>query len=146
MNQVYTKKKKERLDWLYEPPMLTKTQSTEEYLLGKPFEDPKDKEDFSTPGLFQNKPQSSANDSWNRLREDPLLSIKRQEQTIRDNIRNNPVEMKLIKDKLIKLSKKKKKLKKVEKKLKKERKKKAKQSSESDKEDEKSKEKKNKFS
>jgi hypothetical protein len=110
-----TKKKQERLDWMYEVPLAFKTQSTEEYLLGKPVDDKKEVEDLKTPGLFQTKSVSAATDTWNRLREDPLLIIKKQEQTLRDGIRNNPIEMKHIREKLLSMEKERKQLKKEKK-------------------------------
>jgi len=47
-------KKTQRLDWMYEQPMQKQTDS-EEYMMGKPIEEEKTKEDLKTPGLFQNK-------------------------------------------------------------------------------------------
>uniref|UniRef100_A0A2P2IPR3 CBF1-interacting co-repressor CIR N-terminal domain-containing protein n=2 Tax=Rhizophora mucronata TaxID=61149 RepID=A0A2P2IPR3_RHIMU len=50
----------------------------------------------SVPGaLFEDKPQS-ANDAWRKLHSDPLLMIRQREQEALARIKNNPVQMALI--------------------------------------------------
>ncbi|GJV08722.1 pre-mRNA-splicing factor CWC25 [Tanacetum coccineum] len=50
----------------------------------------------STPGaLFEDKPQS-ANDAWRKLHSDPLLMIKQREQEALARVKNNPVQMAMI--------------------------------------------------
>ncbi|XP_048323544.1 uncharacterized protein LOC107404901 [Ziziphus jujuba] len=50
----------------------------------------------SVPGaLFEDKPQS-ANDSWRKLHSDPLLMIRQREQEALSRIKNNPVQMAII--------------------------------------------------
>ncbi|BFG15426.1 hypothetical protein CerSpe_017020 [Prunus speciosa] len=50
----------------------------------------------SVPGaLFEEKPQS-ANDAWRKLHSDPLLMIRQREQEALSRIKNNPVQMAMI--------------------------------------------------
>ncbi|XP_059293081.1 uncharacterized protein LOC132046465 [Lycium ferocissimum] len=50
----------------------------------------------STPGaLFEDKPQSS-NDAWRKLHSDPLLMIRQREQEALARVKNNPVQMSMI--------------------------------------------------
>ncbi|KAJ8545757.1 hypothetical protein K7X08_018340 [Anisodus acutangulus] len=50
----------------------------------------------STPGaLFEDKPQSS-NDAWRKLHSDPLLMIRQREQEALARVKNNPVQMAMI--------------------------------------------------
>ncbi|OMP00187.1 hypothetical protein COLO4_12851 [Corchorus olitorius] len=55
------------------------------------------KQSSSVPGaLFEDKPHS-ANDAWRKLHSDPLLLIRQREQEALARIKNNPVQMALIK-------------------------------------------------
>lgn len=48
------------------------------------------------PGaLFEEKPHS-ANDAWRKLHSDPLLMIRQREQEALARIKNNPVQMAMI--------------------------------------------------
>lgn len=48
------------------------------------------------PGaLFEDKPQS-ANDAWRKLHSDPLLLIRQREQEALARIKNNPIQMAMI--------------------------------------------------
>ncbi|PHU27119.1 hypothetical protein BC332_05451 [Capsicum chinense] len=50
----------------------------------------------SVPGaLFEDKPQSS-NDAWRKLHSDPLLMIRQREQEALARVKNNPVQMAMI--------------------------------------------------
>lgn len=50
----------------------------------------------SAPGaLFEDKPQS-ANDAWRKLHSDPLLLIRQREQEALARVKNNPVQMAMI--------------------------------------------------
>ncbi|MCL7045802.1 hypothetical protein MKW94_021554 [Papaver nudicaule] len=50
------------------------------------------------PGaLFEEKPQS-ANDAWRKLNSDPLLQIRKREQEAMARIKNNPIQMAMIKE------------------------------------------------
>lgn len=50
------------------------------------------------PGaLFEDKPQS-ANDTWRKLHSDPLLLIRQREQEALARVKNNPVQMAMIRD------------------------------------------------
>ncbi|RZC63905.1 hypothetical protein C5167_025661 [Papaver somniferum] len=56
------------------------------------------KPEASNPGaLFEEKPQS-ANDAWRKLNSDPLLLIRKREQEALARIKNNPIQMAMIKE------------------------------------------------
>nr|GEW92336.1 hypothetical protein [Tanacetum cinerariifolium] len=89
--------KQERLDFLYDSGLsvgknLDATTSTE-----SPFPPKQEQPNkSSTPGaLFEDKPQS-ANDAWRKLHSDPLLMIKQREQEALARVKNNPVQMAMI--------------------------------------------------
>ncbi|TMW56504.1 hypothetical protein Poli38472_006514 [Pythium oligandrum] len=120
----------ERLDWMYQGPMAnTSERSTEDYLLGKEFKpteadsDIKKLGDSSYGALALSKAALPVNDAFSRLNEDPMMLIRRQQQSAQQNILKNPVKMKKIKSEVEKLLKEKKEKKKAKKKLKKEAKK-----------------------
>ncbi|KAH1096013.1 hypothetical protein J1N35_012934 [Gossypium stocksii] len=55
----------------------------------------------STPGaLFEDKPHS-ANDAWRKLHSDPLLMIRQREQEALARIKNNPVQMAMIRKSVV---------------------------------------------
>ncbi|KAJ7535991.1 hypothetical protein O6H91_12G052800 [Diphasiastrum complanatum] len=94
--------RQERLDFLYDSGLAVGKPSTDDYLLGKPVEQPKDestlaKQAAMAPGaLFAEEKPRSANDTWRKLHSDPLFSIRQQEQAALARIRNNPVKMEMI--------------------------------------------------
>jgi len=98
-----SKPRAQRLDWMYEGGV--KVTTAQEYLEGKPYEEPKEEAPKEHLGLFQNQQLSADQDTWNRLREDPLLEMKRQEQKSLDYIKQNPVKMAMIKRKLYEMEK-----------------------------------------
>lgn len=58
----------------------------------------------AVPGaLFEDKPQS-ANDAWRKLHSDPLLLIRQREQDALARIKNNPVQMAMIRKSVSSLS------------------------------------------
>lgn len=58
----------------------------------------------SAPGaLFEDKPHS-ANDTWRKLHSDPLLMIRQREQEALARIKNNPVQMAMIRKSVCYLS------------------------------------------
>ncbi|KAE8668616.1 Detected protein of confused Function [Hibiscus syriacus] len=58
----------------------------------------------STPSaLFEHKPHS-ANDAWRKLHSDPLLMIRQREQEALARIKNNPVQMAMIRKSVCYLS------------------------------------------
>jgi len=78
-----------------------KVTSAQEYLEGKAYEEPKEEAPKEGGlGLFQNQQLSAEQDTWNRLREDPLLEMRRQEQKSLEYIKQNPVKMEMIKKKV----------------------------------------------
>ena len=113
--QTGGRKRVERLDWMYRGQAAAGT-STEEFLLGKEVKvKEEEKVDFTTPALFQEQAISATQDTWMKLQEDPLLSIKRQEKESLEYIRNNPMKMKMLKERVEKMRKEKKKRKKEKK-------------------------------
>ncbi|XVF37517.1 hypothetical protein REPUB_Repub20aG0015600 [Reevesia pubescens] len=59
------------------------------------------KQSSSAPGaLFEDKPHS-ANDAWRKLHSDPLLLIRQREQEALARIKNNPVQMSMIRKSVV---------------------------------------------
>ncbi|KAL3627189.1 hypothetical protein CASFOL_028552 [Castilleja foliolosa] len=98
--------KQERLDFLYESGLAVgKGSSSFKELESLPKTEPEitgsssaSEKQPAVPGaLFEEKPQSqSANDSWRKLHSDPLLLIRQREQQALARVKNNPVQMAMI--------------------------------------------------
>lgn len=53
-------------------------------------------QEAAVPGaLFEDKPHS-ANDTWRKLHSDPLLIIRQREQQALARVKNNPIQMAMI--------------------------------------------------
>nr|XP_043624245.1 pre-mRNA-splicing factor CWC25 homolog [Erigeron canadensis] len=93
--------KQERLDFLYDSGLSvgkgSNSQQQEQPFPIKPLPEPSSANNKSSaPGaLFEDKPQS-ANDAWRKLHTDPLLMIKQREQEALARVKNNPVQMAMI--------------------------------------------------
>ncbi|KAK4398791.1 Pre-splicing factor CWC25 [Sesamum angolense] len=96
--------KQERLDFLYDSGLAVgKESSGFKALESLPKTDPETTASTSTsakqseaPGaLFEDKPQS-ANDAWRKLHSDPLLLIRQREQEALARVKNNPIQMAMI--------------------------------------------------
>ncbi|KAG4305904.1 hypothetical protein PORY_000814 [Pneumocystis oryctolagi] len=96
------KKRVERLDWMYAAPHLSgdsrTTEEMEAYLLGRKRIDDIFKEDTSKiengkQPFIASQNANSVRDIQNKIREDPLLAIKKQEQAQYEAIRNNPIKL-----------------------------------------------------
>lgn len=93
--------KQERLDFLYDSGLAVgKTSEGFKALEAVPKPDNEaassSSAKASVPGaLFEEKPQS-ANDAWRKLHSDPLLMIKQREQEALARVKNNPVQMAMI--------------------------------------------------
>ncbi|GMN36727.1 hypothetical protein TIFTF001_006241 [Ficus carica] len=103
--------KQERLDFLYESGLAVgKASASEGFKALEAFPKPDDAPSSSAsasskqaaasssavPGaLFEEKPHS-ANDAWRKLHSDPLLMIRQREQEALARIKNNPVQMAMI--------------------------------------------------
>ncbi|PIN20900.1 hypothetical protein CDL12_06419 [Handroanthus impetiginosus] len=95
--------KQERLDFLYDSGLAVgKGSSSFKSLESLPKTDPETTAPASTseksavPGaLFEDKPQS-ANDAWRKLHSDPLLLIRQKEQQALARVKNNPIQMAMI--------------------------------------------------
>jgi len=117
----------ERIDWMYRPVIggSAPPSSSEEYLLGKKLADDHGTNEIkqlaSNPGsLFLAAEKSlvvDPRDTANKLRDDPLVSMRRLEKETKENIEKNPVQMQMILEKLNKEEKFRKKFKKELKKL-----------------------------
>lgn len=110
-DQGVVKKKSERLDWMYEG--VSALANKEEYLLGravdKTFEviqqaesglGNKPEEDALPESIFKPVIGNVTIDLANKIREDPLLMIKKQEDENRKKLLDNPIRMKQIADML----------------------------------------------
>ncbi|XP_050049932.2 uncharacterized protein Cwc25 [Dermacentor andersoni] len=107
-NKGVVKKKQERLDWMYQG--VAGLVDREQYLLGrkvdKNFEILKkeedgvaDKNEDEEPGaIFTMAPTNAAVDLENKIREDPLFAIKKQEMKTKKTLLSNPVKMKHLKE------------------------------------------------
>ncbi|CAI9280000.1 unnamed protein product [Lactuca saligna] len=95
--------KQERLDFLYDSGLSSRKDSSDTGFKALESFPPKAEPEPSTsankagaPGaLFEDKPQS-ANDAWRKLHSDPLLMIKQREQEALARVKNNPVQMAMI--------------------------------------------------
>ncbi|KAM6601811.1 hypothetical protein CsatA_021420 [Cannabis sativa] len=102
--------KQERLEFLYDSGLAVgKASASDGFKALEAFPKPDDGPSSSTaatskqadsssavPGaLFEDKPQS-ANDAWRKLHSDPLLMIRQREQEALARIKNNPVQMAMI--------------------------------------------------
>ncbi|CBI17355.3 unnamed protein product, partial [Vitis vinifera] len=94
--------KQERLEFLYDSGLAVGKGSSDGFkaLEALPSNDVASsssaKQQPSVPGaLFEEKPQS-ANDTWRKLHSDPLLMIRQREQEALAHIKNNPVQMAMI--------------------------------------------------
>lgn len=107
-NKGVIKKREERLDWMYQG--VAGLVDREQYLLGrkvdKNFEIAKkeedgveDKNEDLQPGaIFTMAPTNAAVDLENKIREDPLFAIKKQELKTKKTLLSNPVQMKHLRD------------------------------------------------
>jgi len=98
------KPRQERLDWMYEGAVQVAT--TAEYLEGKKAYKPEQEEESKEAlALFQASVVTAEQEAWNRVQEDPLLEMRKQEQKSLDHIKKNPVQMAMIKSKLYQMEK-----------------------------------------
>lgn len=74
------KSREQRLDWIYESGAIKNT-SSEEYLLGKPFEEleAEEKNTEWRPTSFKESTANPANEQFTRVHEDPLFVIRQEE-------------------------------------------------------------------
>lgn len=89
LNQEMREPKEPRLEWIYSG---DKSQS-EDYLLGKKFD-----ADAKTNPTFEESAATSTIDLANKIREDPLFLIKKQELEQQKRLLENPVRLRQIKD------------------------------------------------
>ena len=99
------KKSMGRVDWMYEGPAAADNgPSAEEYLLGKEYKGEAgsdDVQDLATkvaekPGSLWLQKTTTANESFRRRTEDPLVAIRLREQAARERILANPLRMQKI--------------------------------------------------
>lgn len=96
------KKRVERLDWMYAAPHLSDdsrtTEEMEAYLLGRKrideiLKDDNTKLEYGKKPFIATQNANTVRDIQNKIREDPLLAIKKQEQAQYEAIRNNPIKL-----------------------------------------------------
>jgi uncharacterized coiled-coil protein SlyX len=99
------KRKDQRVGWLYEVPMSGNDADQEQYLLGTKEATEHDNlkggqgeleqmEEMQAPGaLWMHQNANAAQEMAIKIRDDPLLAIRRQEEAAKRNILQNPVEM-----------------------------------------------------
>ncbi|EMR10701.1 hypothetical protein PNEG_00852 [Pneumocystis murina B123] len=96
------KKRVERLDWMYAAPHLSDdsktTEEMEAYLLGRKrideiLKDDNTKLENGKKPFIATQNANTVRDIQNKIREDPLLVIKKQEQAQYEAIRNNPIKL-----------------------------------------------------
>ncbi|KAI8836104.1 Pre-mRNA splicing factor-domain-containing protein [Chytridium lagenaria] len=106
------KKRQERLDWMYAGPgsVAQVAEDREAYLLGKKkvdklIEQGKSVDELSSKNTFSatataiyGAQANTSRDIQNKIREDPLLSIKKREQSSLQAVLNNPLRVKAIKE------------------------------------------------
>mmetsp|Transcript_12654 Transcript_12654/g.12742 ORF Transcript_12654/g.12742 Transcript_12654/m.12742 type:complete len:257 (+) Transcript_12654:108-878(+) len=88
----------QRLDWMYEGGSIKNT-SSEEYLLGKKFEepDPEAEKPEWRPILCKESTANSNNEAFTKVHEDPMFAILQEEKRRREDILSNPLKMMQIK-------------------------------------------------
>lgn len=96
-------KKQARLEWMYQGMAAWQQASTDEYLKGKPIAETKDERgaEGKELGLFRNRTITPQQDAWAKLRDDPLLEIRKQAQEQIAHLKKNPVQMEKIKQQLL---------------------------------------------
>ncbi|XP_068319496.1 uncharacterized protein [Pyrus communis] len=96
--------KQERLEFLYDSGLsVGRPDGSDAFNLPKPEDPPssstaaptKEQQPTAPGALFEEKPQS-ANDAWRKLHSDPLLMIRQSEQEALSRIKNDPVQMAMI--------------------------------------------------
>ncbi|KAL1732135.1 Pre-mRNA splicing factor-domain-containing protein [Schizophyllum commune] len=96
------KKRQEKLEWMYATPAAGSTQNPndlEDYLLGKKrvdkllIGDENDKLGAAHKNFIAVQNANTARDIASKIREDPLLAIKRQEQAAYEALMNNPLRL-----------------------------------------------------
>lgn len=82
----------QRLDWMYEGGSIKNT-SSEEYLLGRPVNEPELVKGEWRPTLCKESTANSSNEIFTKIHEDPMYAILHEEQRRRKDILNNPQRM-----------------------------------------------------
>ncbi|KAL8807233.1 MAG: hypothetical protein Q9223_004334 [Gallowayella weberi] len=101
------KKRLNRVDWMYSGPSAGQTGTTEEmegYLLGKRridglikgTENKKLEKEASEDSFMALQKANTARDTASKIREDPMLAIKKQEQAAYEALMNDPVKRRLL--------------------------------------------------
>ncbi|OLL24433.1 Pre-mRNA-splicing factor cwf25 [Neolecta irregularis DAH-3] len=103
------KKRVERVDWMYAVPGGTgggggTTEEMEDYLLGKKRIDQLIKDDDAEKSskvykhFIASQNANTIRDTQKKIREDPLLAIKKQEQAAYEELMKNPLKMKMLRE------------------------------------------------
>jgi len=102
-------KKKARVDFLYSEPLLNEP-SSDDYLLGAKYNSKGDDNDVKNvrdkPGaLWLDQPalnSDSIQDKRTKIREDPLFAIRKEEQSQKTALKNNPIKMQRLREQILK--------------------------------------------
>jgi len=102
-------KKKDRVDFIYAEPLLNEP-SADDYLLGQKYKESDDDNDVKTirqkPGsLWLDQPSinsDSIQDKRTKIREDPLFTIRKEEQNKKTALKNNPIKMQQLREEILK--------------------------------------------
>jgi len=102
-------RKPDRVEFLYSEPLLNEP-SSDDYLLGSKFKGKGEDNDVKNvkdkPGsLWLDQPAITSDsllDKRAKIREDPLFSIKKEEQNQKATLKNNPVKMKRLREQVLK--------------------------------------------
>jgi len=93
------KKKSDRLDWMYAGSSHSNAELQEEYLLGKKRVDKEiTSSDTLVPNSLSAENVNNDRDSMAKIREDPMLLIKRKEQLSLKEILDNPIRLKQLRE------------------------------------------------
>ena len=94
----------QRLDWMYEGGSIRNT-SSEEFLLGKPFEepDPEAPKPEWRPVMFKESTANTQNEEFTKVHEDPMFYVMQEEQRRKQEILNNPIKMQALRKELEKM-------------------------------------------
>jgi len=95
----------ERVEFMYQTPSVVANVSSQQYLEGYRYKEPKEDTDVqklrNKPGsLWLDAPRDSKLDKLAKIKEDPLFSIRQEIQKNMDTLKDNPIKMKQIREEI----------------------------------------------
>jgi len=96
-------KRMDKVDFLYQAPLLTTEPSAEDYLTGTRYKESDQGNDVkrmkeTVGSLWLSTGIDLMNDKRAKIREDPLFAIKREEQARKTRLKDNPIKMKRLRE------------------------------------------------